>query len=294
MKRLLTVILLVTLIGLFVLPASAQVLWRSAKTMKKGSFIAMTNFYYQSITQTWDTDNEEWCDCEDEKSEWGFNSMLGYAVTDRMEVMAHIPFKSISGEFKNVAGDIEEQEAMGLGDIWLKTRIGVLPWAKDKHGFCITSTLSLPTGNTIQGPDASGTLSNKVKLGSGRIKYALGGIYSSKWFSKYRAHVKLNYWFDQPDYGDNMKLILKNDWNFDKKLMGFATYIMMKKWKDRTAAGVMKPNSHKIRHIAQVGAVYKPNKGVFIRPKVAFIVGGEVGLKYDFKPMIDFWYVFSI
>ncbi len=315
MRKLLTVILLVTVIGVFVLPANAQVLGRSAKTMKQGSYIVMAHFYHMNFTQTWDTSDEEWVDYDHTKIEYGVNPMFGYAVTDRMEWMINVPFRNINYESED--GTVEKS-AMGVGDIWLKTRIAILPWAKDKHGLTFLSTLSLPTGTKYQ----------EIALGSGRLKWALGGIISTKWFDKFRGHLKLNYWFDQKgwysgsnttaseqvvvgadttdqsyltmisannkDVGDNMKIIVKLDYNFHKKFMGFATYIHTRKWKDRTAPGVITPNTHKIRHIAQVGGVYKPKKGVFIRPKVAFTVGGEVGLAYTFKPMLDLWYVFTI
>ncbi|MBU0517481.1 transporter [bacterium] len=289
MKRLMTILLLITFVGVMAAPADAQVLWRSAKTMKQGSYIAMTNLYYQDITKVWDFTENEWCDCNYTKTEWGANTMIGYAVTDRMEVMAHIPFRYINYQPENG----ESVDRSGVGDIWLKSRIAVFPWEKNKHGFTVTSTLSLPTGSVERG------------LGSGRIKYALGGIYSSKWFGKYRGHLKLNYWWDQKgwatgssssptkDIGDNMKFIAKNDYNFSKKWMGFATYIYTVKWANYLSDGSLQENSHQTRHIAQVGAVYKPYSGWFIRPKVAFIMGGVGGTKWDYKPMIDLWYVFN-
>ena len=125
MKKLITSILLMVCMGVFVLPnADAQVLWRSAKTMKKGSFIAMAQWYYMDFTQTYSWTDEEWKDEENDYLKWGFETMFGYAITDRWEAMVHIPVRFHS--FKTATA---EESNSGIGDIFIKTRYAVLPWA---------------------------------------------------------------------------------------------------------------------------------------------------------------------
>lgn len=299
MKKVLTIVCAVVFICSVCIPSYAQLaLWRSAATLKQGQYIVMTQFYYMDFAKTFDTAEEEWKDYNDSKTECGFQSMIGYGVTDRMEALIHIPFRSISYESAN--GSVKK-DAMGVGDIWLKTRIAILPWSKDRHGLTFLSTLSLPTG----------AVKTENSLGSGKIGYAMGGIFSTKWMHDFRGHIKMNYWFNQKgyyykvskvvedyvlhskDFGDTFEMILKLDRNFNKKLMGFCCFVHTKKWKDRTAPGVVTAWSHKTRYILQPGVVYKPIPGLFIRPKIAFAIGGEVGTNYTLKPMVDVWYVFS-
>lgn len=294
MKRFITIALLITIASAFCLPVNAQVLWRGAKTMKKGSYISMVHWYYMDFTNKYIVD--DWKDNPKDQVNWGFNYMFGYAVTDRFEAMVHIPYAFLSQEDDD--GKVEEA---GFGDMWLKARLGLLPWAKDKHGFTLTATLKLPTGAaTFEPPEGKEVSDYKFcKLGKGRTDFALGGIYSSPWRYKFRAHLKANYWFNENNStkstGDSWKLIVKLDRNFHKKFMGFATYIHTAKWADKNSPdGAFIDNTDKKRHIFQVGGVYKPKKGVFVRPKVAFAIGGEKLINYDFKPMLDVWYVFTI
>jgi len=287
MKKLILSVLLITIFCAFCLPLNAQVLWRSAKTMKQGSFIAMAQYYYMDFTQKYIDD--DWDDNPNDQVNWGFQTMFGYAVTDRFEIMVHIPY--YFKIYQNETGSIDTDES-GIGDIWLKSRLGIIPWAKDKHGFALTSTLRLPTGTKIGDHKF-------CYCGDGTTDFALGGIFSTAWINDFRGHLKFNYWFnnksfDSVDIGDEMKLIVKMDRNFHKKFMGFATYIYYSKLTDKNVpAGSAVVNTDKNRHYFVLGGVYKPKKGIFIRPKIAFAIGGEELINFDFKPMIDLWYVFS-
>lgn len=272
----------------FCLPTNAQVLWRSAKTMKKGSVIAMAQWYSMDFTKKYIDD--DWKNNPSDQLNWGFQTMFGYAVTDRFETMVHIPyyFKSHRDDASSI--DTYEQ---GIGDVWIKTRLGVLPWAKNKHGLALTTTLRLPTGSKIGDHKF-------CYCGDGSTDFALGGIFSTAWMHDFRGHLKLNYWFNQKnfnevDIGDEMKLIVKLDRNFHKKFMGFTTYIYYSKLSNKNVpAGTIIQNIDKKRHYFVIGGVYKPKKGVFVRPKISFAIGGEKLINFTFKPMLDFWYVFTI
>ncbi|MBL7191927.1 transporter [bacterium] len=286
MKKLAVLMLIAVIITAAVMPASAQVLWRSAKTMKQGSFIAMAQWYYMDFTKKYI--DGEWKDNPSDQLNWGFQTMFGYAVTDRMEMMIHIPYY-----FKEMKSNSVDTDEQGIGDIWIKTRLSVLPWTPKKHGLTITTTLRLPTGSKIGDHKF-------CYCGDGSTDFALGGIFSTAWMYNFRGHLKLNYWFNQKnfnetDIGDELKLIVKLDRNFTKKIMGFCTYIYYKKWPNEDVPlGTEIADIEKSRNYLVLGGVYKPISGLFIRPKVAFSIGGEYLIDYEFNPTIDIWYVFTM
>ncbi len=277
----LSVVLLLVVSGL----SRAQVHWRSAKTMPKGSYLVMASWYYTDFTKFYDWNVEEWKDLPSDSSRtyWGFNTMFGYAITDRLEAHVHVPIT-----FKSAENDTIKRSSSGLGDIYLKSRYSVLPWAKDRHGLTLTGALRFPTGDEEASP----------ALGDGTTDFAIGEIFTTAWMNNFRGHIKAGYWFngkndDEVNIGDEFKLILKLDRKLSPKVMPFMTYIYYSQTKKETDAGIV-ANSQKIRHYFVLGGVYKPIEGMFIRPKVVMPIGGEGGSLYAFKPLIDFWYIFKI
>ena len=196
----------------------AQVLWRSAKTMKKGSIITMGMMYYMDFSKKYDSVTEEWKDNPNDQSNKGFQLMFGYGVTDRLETSIHVPIT-----FKSINTPTIDETTSGIGDIYLKTRYSILSWAKDKHGLTVVGSLRFATGKD----DETVGFCN---CGDGTTDVGLGGIFSTKWKHKFRGHVKLNYWLNgkndaDTNIGDEIKLILKLDRNLTPKIMPFVTYI---------------------------------------------------------------------
>ncbi len=291
MKKIITILLATILVVALSSPAQSQVHWRGAKTISQGQYIAMASWYLMDFTKSYDWGTEEWKDFPDgqEVTCWGFETMFGYGVTDRIEAHLHVPilFKS------STSVDGVEKSASGIGDIYLKGRYALVPWTKNHYGITLTGNLRFPTGDEEA----------DIALGDGTTDLGLGGIFSSAWMNNFRGHAKLGYWFngendDEVNIGDELKMILNIDRNFSPKVMGFLTYIYYSQTKKEKAPGpvlcVVVPNSQKIRHSACLGVIWKPKAGMFIRPKVIIPIGGEGGSLYDFKPVVDFWYVFKL
>lgn len=275
-------ILLVMLSG----TAHAQCLWRGAKTMPKGSAIVMAEWYLMNFTKAYDWIGEEYKDFSSgrEATTWGFETMFGYAITDRLEAHLHVPivFKS------STTPPAEEVTSSGIGDMYFKARYAVMPWSKKKHGLTLTGSLRFATGDD-EAPPA---------LGDGTTDFGMGMIFSTRWKNKFRGHLKVNYWLNGENdnninIGDELKLIVKLDRNLNPKVMPFLTYIYYSQ-SERENDGVTVDNSQKSRHYVCLGGVWKPKPGLFIRPKVSFPLSGEGGILFDYKPMIDIWYVFKI
>ncbi|MDP8240158.1 MAG: transporter [Candidatus Hatepunaea meridiana] len=281
MKRIIALITLVALVVVFCGSADAQILWRGAKTMKQGSFIAMGEWYYINYTKQWNTTDEKWDDLASgvSSSKWGFETMFGYAITNDWEAHLHVPIKF----WKSESGGVENSES-GLGDICFKTRYAVMPWAKDTHGLTLTGHIRLGTGDKNKG------------LGDETTDFGISAIFSTAWMGKSRGHLKANYWIngendDNFKPGNELKVILKYDYNYSPKLMPFVTfipYMVAEKENDGNAV----TDSDKTRYTFVLGGVFKPQKGIFVRPKIAFALGGKTGNNYSFKPVLDLWYIF--
>ena len=263
--------------------SDAQVLWRGAKTMKKGSIITMGMMYYMDFTKKYSGDADDWKSNPNDQSDMGLQLMVGYAVTDRLETMVHIPVA-----FKSLETPALDDDTGGIGDIYFKARYAIVPWTKDKHGFTFIGSLRLPTGKDDEA-------ASFLNTGDGTVDLGLGGIFTTKWVSGFRGHLKANYWLngendDDADIGDELKLIVKLDRNVTPKTMPFVCYIHYEQFDGETDSG--KTIDGKSRNYIQTGIVYKPVSGLFLRPKVAFHFGGENGVMFDYKPMFDIWYIF--
>ena len=285
MKRHIPMMLAVVLLFTFSNQTVAQILWRSAKMMSGGSFIAMTSGNLTSCGRSYDWGSESWADFGEDRSmsTTGIETMLGFGVTDRIEAMVHIPllFK------KNEVGGVETSAA-GLGDIYVKTRIALVRWAKGSHGFTLVGAARFGSGDTDSTP----------ALGNGSMDFALGGIFTTKWMGKFRGHFKFNTWLNgktntDMNIGDEVKFIGKLDHNLSSKLMGFLSYIYYGQGKRKNAAGDIVDNTQKSRNYAVMGLVFKPVKGLFIRPKVTIPVAGKGGNLFTIKPVLEAWFVFK-
>ena len=277
MKRTSCLLTAFILLAMLSVSAQAQVLWCGAKTMKKGSIIAMAEWYLMDFTKSYYWDSEEFKDFASgkESTTWGFETMLGYAVTDRLEALLHVPiaFKS------STSPPAEEVTSSGIGDMYLKARYAVLPWTKKSLGLTLLGSLRFSTGDEEASPS----------LGDGTTDFCLGAIFSTKWKKQFRGHMKVCYWLngendDEVDIGDEMKIAVKLDRNLCPKMMPFLSYSYYKQVK----------NSQKTRHCVCLGVDWKPKSGLLIRPKVTLPLGGEGGSLFDYKPMIDILYVFKI
>ena len=266
--------------------ADAQILWRSAKTISAGSFIAMTSGNLTSYNRSYDWGSESWVDFGEGRSmsSSGFETMLGFGVTNRIEAMVHLPvlYK------KNEVGGVESRSS-GLGDFYLKTRIAIAPWTKNKAGYTLVGAMRFGSGDTDVTP----------ALGDGTTDFAVAGIFTTRWMGKWRAHIKCNVWLNgktdaDVNVGDEIKCIGKLDHNFSVKMMGFLTYIYNGQGKQKDATGNLVEHSQKSRHYGVVGFLYKPVKGLFIRPKVTIPVAGKGGSLFTIKPLIDAWFIFKL
>jgi len=279
-------ILAVVLVAVMAQTAHSQVIWRSAKTLAKGQMILMSSNYMTPFDKSYSWSEGKWIDHPEDRTMTfsGLNTMFGIGLTDRIELTVNVPVECKSAENGGV-----ETSASGIGDMYIKTRIAVLPWTKTKGGLALLGAVRLGTGDK----DAD------IALGDGTTDIVMGALYSTGWKNGWRGHLRAAYWLNgktdtDVDVGDEVKMIVKLDKNFSAKWMGFLTYIPYMMMQRKDADGNTVDNTEKTRHYLSAGVVWKPVKGLFIRPKVLLPVWEKGGSSFSVKPLVDVWYTFSL
>ena len=281
---------IIVLFSIYILVVSsslhAQCLWRGAKTLPKGSFIIISSYNYIENVKSYNWDIEKWEKFADRNKIIFHNiqTMIGYALTDRIETMLHVPisFKS------NYNGDIREDNK-GIGDILIKTRFAPIPWNKRFGGITLVGTFRFATGD----------YNKSLQLGDGTFDYAFGGMFSSSWQSNWRHHLKMNYWFNGKDHkdidiGDELKIITKIDRRLFSRFIGFINYTYHKQFDKIAASGEKIENSSKYRHYIIGGLIFNPLKKLNVRPKVMLPISAKGGSLFAIKLSIDLWYSFAL
>jgi len=285
MKRLLLIVIGLTF--LFVHVADAQVIWRSAKTIKKGSVIVFGEWYLSNLTKSYDWQNDEWKDFPDgmKKSVMGIETMFGYGLSNRWEAMVHIPIAFKSYEYNDV-----EKSASGMGDIYFKTRYAVLPMTKEtKQGLALHAALRLPTGDDEA----------EMPLGDTTTDIAFGGIFSKVLNPKFVGHLKVNYWLNgktegEIDVGDELKLVAALGYKLTPKVMPRAVFAYYSMGQKENSDGNAMDNTEKSRMNLVLDAVVRPKAGLTLRPRILIPLGGKGAANVSVKPIMDLWYVFSL
>jgi len=279
---------LLTLILLASLPLSAQLLWRGARTMKQGSLIGMVGIYYKDLSQAYDWTNDEWKDLTDTYLEYGANLMVGYGILDNLELLVHLPVLMKDYEVQG-----SSLSSSGIGDLFPKIRFMALPASKGMPiFFTLVAAARFPTGDKDASPP----------LGDGTIDFGGGFLLMTKKFSNFKFHLKGGYWYNgktdaDVDLGDLVIGIGKIDYHAAPGVMPFLNLTGKYLFAKKDSAGNEVTHSEKQRFEVIPGLVWKPIKGLSIRPKVKLPIPtpslNKGGKLYTFMPGLDVWYVFK-
>lgn len=283
MKKVLAIILLATL------PLSAQLLWRGAKTMKKGSFIGMVGFYYKDLVKTYNWTDEEWQEISGSSYlEYGGDLMVGYGILDNLEFLVHVPVVMKDYDVQGTSSS-----SSGIGDVFPKVRFMAIKGGKEIPIFLTFLVAArFPTGDKDASPP----------LGDGTIDIAGGFLLMTKKMSNFVFHLKGAYWYNgktdsDVDLGDCMPFVGKIDYIINPKLNGFLNFSGKYQFAKKDSSGTEVPNSEIQRFEIIPGLVWKPIKGLSIRPKVKLPIPtpalNKGGKLYTFMPGLDIWYVFK-
>lgn len=262
------------------LAPATPLIGRGAGTLKPMQFIAELDLGYAQTTKTYDWTAKEWKDLDDKKKTTTISGMFlaGLAPLKNWEVLLMAPLASRSQDTLS---------SMGVGDVELHTRYALIAGKLVPVKLTAVGAFGLPTASK----DA------KPKIGDGKMAGGLGLIAMTKSFSKMAAHLRLAYWLngsvnDTTKVGDMFEYVAKFDYDPSKSLQFWLSLAGTMQGKTKYN-GTAKDNTQQDRHIAQLGAVYKPIPMLSIRPKaglpLAFLSKG--GALAPFSLGLDFWVI---
>ncbi len=277
MKR--TIILIFAIFMMATMVHAGPLIWRSAKTIPAGKAIMQLNLSYNTVNRSYDWTNEEWKDIADanQTDVIGAHFMLGYAPIKRWEAMAHIPLMYKSKDTLST---------FGWQDVWIKTRYNFIG-AKNKPYLTGVAAVRIPTSDE----NADITLDDQT------LDIGVGAIYFQE-FSNILMHVRAGYWYNGKtdadiDVGDDVELLFKPEYVFNKKLKAFLSFTFVETFKRKDEDGNEIENSEKRRLTLTPGLVYSPLPGLKIRPKFLYPIEAvsKGGSNFSWKIGFDMWYV---
>jgi hypothetical protein len=271
--------LILTAVTIVSISHAGPLIWRSAKTIPAGKAIIQVNLSYCTINRSYNWMDKEWTDIAEtsQTDVIGTHFMLGYAPIKRWEAMVHVPVMSKSRDTLS---------SFGLQDIWIKTRYNFLG-AKGKPYLTGVVAVRLPTSSEEA----------EIALDDRTLDIGLGAIYFQE-FSNILMHLRAAYWYNGKtdadiDIGDDVELLFKPEYVFNKKLKVFLSFTYVETFKNKGEAGNEIENSQKRRLTLTPGLVYSPLSGLKIRPKFLYPIEAvsKGGSNFSWKIGLDVWYV---
>lgn len=149
MKR--TVLLMLLVLNAVILTSPSDIsaqdatplLWRSAKTLPQGGMLIWDSLFYADLTEEYDWDKKDWIKLDGDYSKFTSVTMLGYGITDQLEILGHIPVHSWI-----VAG----KTTTGVGDMSLQTRYLLNKGSGSWPLMNVYAFVRFPTGDDEKSP----------------------------------------------------------------------------------------------------------------------------------------------
>lgn len=274
-------------------PVSCQelILMRSAKTLSQNQIMIWESLFFAPLTKKYNFEREKFLDLKGDNYSFTAYSMLGYGLTDHVELLIQVPVPVRIATDEGVTNS-----SAGIGDASLQGRLmlhgGEGPFPALNLGFM----LRFPTGNNREKPP----------LGDGTIDLGFS-LVMTKRFGFFVLHLKSGYIFngengDATDIGDKFLYMVKGDF-----IVASGDYTALKelalmlgvcgnwKLKDMDTNGDYLDNTQQYRPFNIAFMIrWTPVKGLFIRPRVIVPIeplsrGGKL---YAAQYVMDFKYSF--
>lgn len=274
MKKLLIILLVLVNFGSTII---AQTFMLSSNPLKKSEMQLYDASQYYEITKQYDWKTEEWKSLAEDKRQSFIKTlpMVGFGVTDKLALYAQMPASYYTENGENY---------LYFEDMLLMTRYAIIPSSKSKSGITLIGAVRLPTGKTG---------SNK-QYSDGSYDYILGGIYSSKFYGKWRTHFKTDYTFNTEGTnlekaGNEFNLLWKQDYSLGfGKIAIINQYYNQAKKQDKDEVIVNNTQKSRITHTLEFE--YKFKNGLFARPKILIPSYSEGGQNFTYKFILELNY----
>lgn len=274
-RNLIVAVLLVAAAG--TLPAT-PLIGRGAGILKPMQFLGEVDFGHNQTGKKYNWTNNGWDNLADtmKTSTVSAAVIVGLAPLTNWEVLLHAPLASKSRG---------SASSMGIGDLELHTRYGVIAGKLAPVKLTAVAALGLPTASK----DA------KPPIGDGKLSGALGLVATTKQIGVAVGHLRAAYWLngktnDTTKVGNMFEYVAKADFNLTKTFQLWLSLAGTMQAKTEYN-GTAKDQTEQDRHIGQLGAVVKPIPILSIRPKAGLPIavlsrGGSIA---PFTVGLDFW-----
>lgn len=273
-----------SLLILAALAASASLLatpliGRGPGILKPMQFLAELDLGYSQTTKSWSWMEEEWKEQPDPQRVTTLSGTLiaGFAPLKRWELLAMAPLASRSRDTLS---------SFGVGDVELQTRYALLTGPKAPFALTGVAGVAFPTADQDARP----------LIGDGKFAGA-AGLIAARRFGPAVTHLRAAYWYngkinDTTKVGNMLEYVAKFDYNFTRTFQLWTSVVgTMRGRTERNGTAV--ENTEQDRHVAQLGAVWKPVPMLSVRPKVgvplAFLSRGGALTPYNVG--LDFWVI---
>lgn len=277
MKKIVGCVILCTMLGM---SFAGPIIGRSAKTLPGNAMLFQVNMSYTTVSRVWSWTDEVWNDISPDANQTtvlAADFLLGYAPTNKWEVLAHVPV---------MKKDRDTLSAFGLQDIWLKTRYNFIG-GKAKPYITGVAAMRIPTSSEDANP----------ALDDGTLDIGAGLLYFQS-FGKVLLHIRTAYWYNMKtdadiDVGDDLEFLIKPEYQFHKKAKFFLAFGLVETFKAKDNDGNEIDNSQKRRTTLSPGLVVVPTPGLSLRPKliVPLEMMSQGGSNFAWKLGFDVWYL---
>jgi hypothetical protein len=267
----LTVIVLLLPFQLF-----AQTTMFSANPLRKKQVCTFVRYQHFEIKEKYDWSMNDWKDLTSDKEKVRnmYLPMLGYGINDKLSVFAQFPiYSQVQNHISNTY----------FNEILLMTRYALFPASGKKTGINLVGAFRFPTKSTINNPFADGS-----------IDVLLGEIFSTKWYGKWRTHIKSEYAITTKNDanfnpGDEFKILLKQNYQlWHIQLYGITKYMHKFKSHDLNDHKVNKSQSYKL--VSSLGVDWKILKNFIFKSRIEIPIIAKGGSLYHQKFSCDLVY----
>ncbi|WP_421919455.1 hypothetical protein [Marinifilum sp.] len=266
------------LVSTFLLPIHlpAQTMMFSANPLKKNELCAFVRFQHFETKEKYNWNLNEWQDLTADKEtvKSMYLPMIGYGINHKLSAFAQFPI------YRQIQNHISDSY---FNEILLMSRYALIPASGKKSGISLIGAFRFPTESAAHNPFADGS-----------IDIILGEIFSTKWYGKWRTHIKSEYAITTKNDakinpGDEFKVLLKQGykwWNI--QLYGITKYIRKFKSRNLDDSKVDHSQSYKLVHL--LGADWKIYKNFIFKSRIEIPSIAKGGSNYHQKFSCDLVY----
>jgi hypothetical protein len=190
------ILLFIGCLNLVVFKLEAQTTMFSANPLRKNKTCLFIRYSQLEISEKYDWNTGVWNDLSKDQhsTKMMYMPMLGYGLSDKFSLFVQLPlYKRNKNHKKNIY----------FNEILLMSRYALFPASGKKTGLSLIGAVKFPTASAKDNPYSDGS-----------VDFIIGEIFSTKWYGKWRSHLKSEYIINTKNdkseiAGNELKIALK-------------------------------------------------------------------------------------